>query len=75
MNESSHLEVSPLRKKNSNRALPPDRAFVQHDHRQRIETAGSLMASVWPKTMHAVTPRGVELQVFLFVLAYSINCL
>jgi hypothetical protein len=34
-----------------------------------------LMASVWPNTMHAVTPRGVELQVFLLVLAYSINCL
>jgi hypothetical protein len=75
MQESSHLELSPLRQKTSKRALPPYRAFVPHDPRQRIETAGSLMASVWPNTMHAVTPRGVELQVFLLVLAYSINCL
>jgi hypothetical protein len=75
MKESSHIELSPIRKKNSKRALPPYRAFVQHYHRKRIETAGSLIARVWPKTIHAVTPRGFELKVFLFVLAYSINCL
>jgi hypothetical protein len=28
-----------------------------------------------PKTIHAVTAQGFELKVFLFVLAYSINCL
>jgi hypothetical protein len=28
-----------------------------------------------PKTIHAVTAGGFELKVFLFVLAYSINCL
>jgi hypothetical protein len=28
-----------------------------------------------PKTIHAVTAEGFELKVFLFVLAYSFNCL
>jgi hypothetical protein len=28
-----------------------------------------------PKTIHAVTAQGFELKVFLFVLAYSLNCL
>jgi hypothetical protein len=75
MKESCHIELSPIRTKNSKRVIPPYRAFVQHDHRKRIETAGSLMARVLPKTIHAVTARSFELKVFLVVLVYSINCL
>jgi hypothetical protein len=33
-------------------------AFVQHDSRKRIETAGSWIARRWPNTIHAVTARG-----------------
>jgi Transposase DDE domain len=73
--EASHIQLYPLRKKNSTRPLPPSIAYVQHDYRQRIETVGSVMERMLPKTMHAVTAEGVELQVFLFVLAYSLNCL
>jgi hypothetical protein len=75
MKESCNIELSPIRKKNSKRVTPPYRVFVQHYHRKRIETAGSLIERVLPKTIHAVTARGFELKVFLFVLAYSINCL
>ena len=75
MKESGNIELSPIRKENSKRVTPPYRAFVQHYHRQRIETAGSLIERVWPKTIHAVTARGFELKVFLVVLAYSITCL
>jgi hypothetical protein len=75
MHESAHIELSPIRKKNSKRATPPYIAFVQHYYRKRIETAGSLIERILPKTIHAVTARGFELKVFLFVLAYSINCL
>jgi hypothetical protein len=75
MKESCYIELSPIRKKNSKRETPPYHAFVQHYHRKRIETAGSLIESVLPNTIHAVTARGFELKVFLFVLAYSINCL
>jgi hypothetical protein len=34
-----------------------------------------LIERMLPKTIHAVTAAGFELKVFLFVLAYSFNCL
>jgi Transposase DDE domain len=75
MKEAAPIELSPIRKKNSKRTIPPYMVFIQHYHRKRIETAGSLIARILPKTIHAVTARGFELKVFLFVLAYSITCL
>jgi hypothetical protein len=75
MDESAHIELSPIRKEHSKRMLPPYMTFVQHDYRKRVETASSLIERRLPKTIHAVTARGFELKVFLFVLAYSIDCL
>ena len=75
MYESAPIDLSPIRKEHATRAIPPYMAFVQHDSRKRIETAGSLIARRWPNTIHAVTARGFELKVFLVVLAYSIDCL
>jgi hypothetical protein len=73
--EASHLQLYPIRKKHSKRILPPSIAYVQHYYRKRIETVGSLIERMLPKTIHAVTAEGFELKVFLFVLAYSFNCL
>jgi Transposase DDE domain len=73
--EAAEIHLSPIRKKNSKRTLPPYMAYVQHYYRKRIETVGSLLERMLPKTMHAVTAEGFELKVFLLVLAYSINCL
>jgi hypothetical protein len=73
--EASHIQLYPIRQKNSKRTLPPDIASVQHDSRKRIETVGRLIERMRPKTIHAVTAEGFELKVFLFVLAYSLNCL
>ena len=73
--EASHIHLYPIRKKNSTRTLPPYIAYVQHYYRKRIETVGSLIERMLPKTIHAVTAQGFELKVFLFVLAYSLNCL
>jgi hypothetical protein len=75
MYESAPIDLSPIRKEHTTRAIPPYMAFVQHYYRKRIETAGSLIERKLPKTIHAVTARGFELKVFLFVLAYSIDCL
>jgi hypothetical protein len=47
--------------------------YVQHYHRKTIETVGSLIERMLPKTIHAVTAEGVELNVFLCVLAHSFN--
>jgi hypothetical protein len=73
--EASHIQFYPIRKKHSTRPLPPSIAYVQHDYRKRIETVGSWIESMLPKTSHAVTAAGFELKVFLFVLAYRLNCL
>jgi hypothetical protein len=69
-----HIQLIPIRKKNSKRALPPYISFVQSYHRKRVETAGSLIEQLLPKSIHAVTSQGFELKVALFVIASSLNC-
>ena len=69
-----HIRLMPMRKKNSKRTLPPYISFVQSYHRKRVETAGSLIAQLLPKSIHAVTSQGFELKVALFVIASSLNC-
>jgi hypothetical protein len=39
-----------------------------------VETAGSLIEQLLPKSIHAVTSQGFELKVALFVIASSLNC-
>ena len=73
LKEVDHMHLMPMRKKNSKRALPPSISFVQSSHRQRVETAGSLIEQLLPKSIHAVTPQGFELKVALFVIASSLN--
>ena len=72
---ASHIQLYPIRKKHSKRPLPPSIAEVQHDYRKRIETVGSLIERMLPKTIQAVTAEGFALKVFLFILAYRLNCL
>src|ERR1700758_1363299 len=69
-----HISLIPMRKKNSKRALPPSISFVQSYHRKRVETTGSLIEQLLPKSIHAVTSQGFELKVALFVIASSLNC-
>jgi len=68
-----HIHLLPIRKKNSKRALSPSVTFVQRYHRKRVETAGSLIEQLLPKSIHAVTSQGFELKVALFVIASSLN--
>ena len=74
LQEVDHIQLLPMRKKNSKRALSPSLCFVQSYHRKRVETAGSLIEQLLPKSIHAVTPQGFELKVALFVIASSLNC-
>jgi len=73
LKEVEHIQLIPMRKKNSKRALPPYISFVQSYHRKRVETAGSLIAQLLPKSIHAVTSQGFALKVALFVIASSLN--
>jgi len=74
LQEVEPMHLLPIRKKNSKRALSPSVAFVQSYHRKRVETAGSLIEQLLPKSIHAVTSPGFELKVALFVIASSLNC-
>lgn len=69
------IELQPIRKKNSHRQLPPWMDYVQHHYRKMIETAGSMIERLLPKSIHATNAEGFELKVALFSLASSINCI
>lgn len=68
------IELLPIRKRNSKRPLPPWMRYLQAYYRKRVETAGSLLERLLPKSIHAVTPAGFELKVCLFMVAVSLNC-
>jgi Transposase DDE domain len=74
LKEVDHIQLLPIRKKNSKRALPPSISFVQSYYRKRVETAGSRIEQLLPKSIHAVTSQGFALKVALFVIASSLNC-
>lgn len=69
----AHLNLLPLRKKNSYRTLPSWLTYLLSYCRKIVETTGSLIERLLPKHIHAVTARGFELKVALFVLAASFN--
>ena len=69
------VELIPLRKKNSLRPVPAYMTYFQAGIRKIVETTESLIERLLPKSIHAVTARGFELKVALFVLACSINFL
>lgn len=67
------IQLTPMRKANSKRPEPPWMRYLQAVYRKTIETTGSLVERLLPKSIHAVTAAGFELKVVLFVLACSIN--
>ena len=75
LREWAGIAFSPMRKKNSKRPVPGYIASLQARGRKMVETAGSLVTRLLPKSIHAVTSRGFELKIMLFALAYSISCL
>jgi hypothetical protein len=67
------LYLLPLRKQKSKRPVPPWRHYLQAHYRKAVETAGSLLERLLPRSIHAVTAQGFELKVVLFVVALSIS--
>lgn len=70
--QEAQRQFLPQRKKNMHDQLPGWVQFFQQHYRKRIETAGSLIEQCLPKSIHAVTAKGFELKVALFVLALSV---
>ena len=75
MMREAGLELLPFRKKNSLRPVPHHMFYLRSTVRKIVETTGSLIEHLLPKSIHAVTVKGFELKVSLFVLAASINFL
>jgi hypothetical protein len=73
--EEVGLNLKAQRKKNSKRPMPAWEEFLGKPIRQYIETVFSRLTSFFPKKIHAVTPRGFELKIVCFLLAFSIQCL
>ncbi|WP_181016138.1 hypothetical protein [Pseudanabaena sp. BC1403] len=71
--ESENIKLSAMRKSNSKRPVPSYVQFLQHHKRKVVETTSSLISQLLPKSIHAVTSKGFELKVMLFVLALSVN--
>lgn len=71
----ANLNLLPLRRSNSHRSLPSLLTYLLSYCRKVVETTGSLIERLLPKHIHAVTARGFELKVALFVLAASFNSL
>lgn len=67
------INLAPLRKRHSKRAIPPWEPYLRSLYRKYIETAGSVLLQRIPKTIHAVTATGFELKLVLFLLAYSLD--
>lgn len=71
--KEADLHLLPMRKSNSKRPLPPWTRYLQAHFRKAVETTGSLLERLLPKSIHAVTAQGFELKVVLFLVALSIN--
>ena len=67
--EVEDIRLLPIRKKNSKRPLSASARYLQSYYRKRVETAGSQLMGLFPKSLHAVRAAGFELKVALFVLA------
>ncbi len=67
------LHLVAQRRSNSKTPLAPWVSSIARHERKRIETVFSQIAAAFGRTLHAVTPRGLELKVFLTVLAYTIT--
>lgn len=56
------VELLPVRRKNSLRPVPPYMTYLQASIRKMIETNGSLIERLLPKSIHAVNAKGFELK-------------
>lgn len=72
LREEAGLNLVVPRRKNMKEQLDGCLEYVCRYSRKRVETSFSLLAERLARSIHAVTPRGFELKVFLTVLAFSI---
>jgi hypothetical protein len=71
--QDGQITLSPFRKQNSKRPVPPWLRFLQHHYRKIVETSASLVERLLPKHIHPTNTAGFELKVMLFMLALSFD--
>ena len=69
------LHLKAQRKKRSKRPMAAWEEFLSKPTRQYIETVFSNLSAMFSRKIHAVTPKGFELKIVCFLLAFSIQCL
>jgi hypothetical protein len=69
------LHLKAQRKRRSKRPMAAWEEFLSKPARQYIETVFSNLSAMFSRKIHAVTPRGFELKIVCFLLAFSIQCL
>ncbi len=72
LDESAGLRLVAARRSNCKEQLLPWVSYISKHERKRVETVFSQIVSAFGRTIHAVTPRGFELKVFLTVLAFTL---
>jgi Transposase DDE domain len=73
--EDVGLHLKAQRRKRSKREMPAWVEFLGKPIRHYIETVFSKLSAMFAGRIHAVTPRGFELKIVCFLLAFSIQCL
>jgi Transposase DDE domain len=73
--EDVGLHLKAQRRKRSKREMPAWVEFLSKPIRHYIETVFSKLSAMFAGRIHAVTPRGFELKIVCFLLAFSIQCL
>jgi hypothetical protein len=74
MLEEVGLHLKAQRKRRSKRPMAAWE-FLSKPTRQYIETVFRNLSALFARKIHAVTPRGFELKIVCFLLAFSIQCL
>jgi hypothetical protein len=69
------LHLKSQRRKNSKRQMPAWEEYLSNRIRKYIETVFSGITELFSRKIHAVRPRGFELKIVWFVLAFAIQCL
>jgi Transposase DDE domain len=75
LKEAAGLHLKAQRRKNSKRPMAAWEEYLSNRRRKYIETVFSGISALFSKKIHAVTPRGFELKIAWFVLAFAIQCL
>jgi IS5 family transposase len=73
--EEVGMRLLSQRKKRSKRPPSASTEFLAKPIRQYIETVFGKLSALFSRKIHAVTPKGFELKIVCFLLAFSIQCL